>query len=108
MCNKINHLAYNQKLCIVLLFAQMNSIIKNLVKSIAYINLNVRLWQLEDIVNEIHLRLQKGLLGMGFAKLSTSGGMGTDKQLRTKPTLKIAQLQTNSHFNIAQSGVPYD
>ena len=92
MCNKINHLAYNQKLCIVFHFTKVNSIIKSLLKSIAYINLNVRLWHLEDIVNKNHLRLQKGLLGMGFAKLSTSGGMGTYDHLRTKPTLKIARF----------------
>ena len=97
MCNEIKHLAYNQMLCIVSISCQVNSLIKTLVKSIAYRNLSVRLWHLEDIVNETHSRLQKGLLGMGFAKLSTSGGMGTYDHLRTKPTLKIAQFLGFSH-----------
>ena len=97
MCNKIKHLAYNQMLCIVLICNQMNSIIKTVAKSIAYVNLNVRLWHLEDIVIDTHLRLQKYYLGRGFAKISTSGGMGTYIQFHTKPTLKIAQFLGFSH-----------
>ena len=91
MCNEINHLAYNQKLSLLTIHFALNSQIKNLVKSIAY-----SLCPLITIIgHKVKFGLAKLLSGMGFAKISTSGGMGTYEQLRT-----------NSPFSIAQWGFP--
>ena len=87
MSNKINHLAYNQKLCIVSDKSKVNSNPKTLVKSIAYAIRYVRQYKLEDIVD---FGLGKLLVGMGFAKTSTSGGMGTYKQLHINSSHKYS------------------
>ena len=92
MCNKINHLAYNQKLSILTIHFALNSQIKTVVKSITY-----SLCPLITIIgHKVKFGLGKLLSGMGFAKLSTRVGIGTYKQLRT-----------NSPFSIAQWGFPY-
>ena len=77
MSNKINHLAYNKKLSILVIHFLFNSRIKTLVKSMGY-----KLCPLINIIgNRVGFGSDKLLSGMGFAKLSTSVGMGTYKQL---------------------------
>ena len=119
MCNKINGLAYNQKLCIVSDKCKVNSNIKTPVKSIAYAIRYVRQYKLEDIVvvpwskylclNKYYTNMNKtwqGLLqkipstvkmvcrkilsGRGFAKLSTSGGEGSYKELHINSPLRFS------------------
>ena len=87
MFNKINGLAYNQKLCIVSDKCKVNSNIKTPVKSIAYAIRYVRQYKLEDIVD---FGLGKLLSGRGFAKLSTFWGEGSYKELHINSPLRFS------------------
>jgi hypothetical protein len=88
MSSKINGLAYNKKLSILTIHFLLNSQIKTLVKSIAY-----SLCPLITIIGHwVGFGSGKILSGRGFAKISTSGGMGTYKQLRINSPFNIAQL----------------
>jgi len=89
MCNKINGLAYNQKLSILTIHFLLNSQIKTLVKSIGYVLCPLNVFSGHK---KFYIGLENKTLGRGFAKLSTSWGRGTYKQLRTNSPFNIAQL----------------
>ena len=94
MFNKINNLSYNQRLSILAIHFILCLRLKNLVKSIAY--------KLRPIIpisgHKDHCRFFRLCLAYfrcvinplrnGFAKLSTSVGMGTYKHLQINPPFK--------------------
>ena len=82
MSNKINDLAYNQKLWILSIHFILCALRKTLVKSIGCV-----LCPLITIIG--HFGLGKLLSGIDFAKLSTSVGMGTYKHLHTNTPFRF-------------------
>ena len=92
MSIKINDLAYNQKLSVSAIHFVLYTPTKTLFKSIA-----CKLRPLNNISGHKGLLIgfKKRLAGIGFAKLSTSVGMGTYKHLRINPPFKEAEELLN-------------
>ena len=90
MPSKINDLAYNQRLSILAIHLNLPPILKTLIKSVGYMLSPI------NIISG-HYRTVPGYFGFGmgglkkgFAKLSTSVGMGTYKHLRINPPLRLS------------------
>lgn len=87
MSNRINDLAYNRKLLILSIHFNLSIFLKTLVKSMGY-----KLSPINIISGHrffgmclAYFRFAINALGNGFAKLSTSVGMGTCKSLQINP-----------------------
>lgn len=89
MSNKINDLAYNQKLSILSIHFPLYGEIKTLVKSMACLILPlISIRGNKDSGVRFCTGFIKRLSGKGFAKLSTSVGMGTYKHLHINTPFK--------------------
>jgi len=89
MSNKINDLAYNQKLSIFSIHFHLYGEIKNLFKSMTCLILPlISIRGNKDYGVRFCTGFRKRLSGKGFAKLSTLVGMGTYKHLRINPPFK--------------------